>query len=102
LFHASTESPVSGIEYWGQETIDASGVAEIIMPEYFEGIAKPDNRAVLVQAQGAYVTWSDVTDGKFTVNGPANTKFSWLVKAERYGGDFEVVQDWSLNEPPGS
>ena len=90
LLHASTESPVSGIEYWGTETLDASGSATVTLPDYFEALAKPDGRVNLVWANGVALEWTAIASGAFTVTGPAGTSFSWLVKAERYGGDFEV------------
>lgn len=90
LLHGSTESPVSGIEYWGAGVTDSKGRAVIELPDYFEALAKPEGRTVLVMGRGAALDWSEIVDGRVTVSGVAGTKFSWLVKAERFGGDFDV------------
>lgn len=90
LLHGSTESPVSGIEYWGTGTVGAGGTSVITLPEYFEALAKPTNRTVIVAGNGAALAWSAIVDGKVTVSGTAGTAYSWLVKAERRGGDFAV------------
>ena len=100
LLHGATESPVSGVEYWGGGTLDATGSAVITLPEYFEALAKPDNRQVLVIGRGATVDWTDVTNGAFTVTGAAGVRFGWMVKAERYGGDFAVERQKVVWTPP--
>ncbi len=47
LVHGCTESPQSGVEYWGEATIvDHEAVVEL--PGYFEGIARPEGRQVQV------------------------------------------------------
>lgn len=92
LRHGSTESPVSGIEYWGEGVIDASGHSVVELPDYFEALAKPDGRTVFVTGRGFSADWTDIEDGKFTVTGTAGRRFSWLVKAERFGGDFVVEE----------
>jgi len=90
LQHGSTESPVSGIEYWGESLIPASGKCIVKLPAYFEALAKPEGRTVFVSGRGVAADWDDISDGKFVVRGTAGKKFSWLVKAERFGGDFPV------------
>lgn len=90
LLHGSTESPVSGVEYWGTDSVDPSGSTVITLPEYFEGLVKPDTTHVLVTGNGSMVSWTDVVQGEFTVSGTPGTEFAWLVKAERFGGDFEL------------
>lgn len=92
LRHGSTESPVSGVEYWGEETLPESGELTVTLPEYFEALTKPDNRPVLVTARGFLADWGDVEDGAFTVTGTPGGRFSWLVKAERDGADFPTVE----------
>lgn len=100
LYHGSTESPVSGIEYWGEGNVDDSGTVSVDLPEYFEALAKPDGRVVLVTGRGFAADWTDIEDGSFLVSGPANRRFSWLVKAERLGGDFELEADQILEPVP--
>jgi hypothetical protein len=90
LMHGSTESPVSGIEYWGTGVVGAKGTSQILLPKYFEALAKPGNRAVLVTSKRVGVTWTDIVNGVVEVNGPPGTEYSWLVKAERIGGDFSA------------
>jgi hypothetical protein len=90
LMHGSTESPVSGIEYWGTGVVGAKGTSQILLPKYFEALAKPGNRAVLVTSKRVGVTWTDIANGAVEVNGPPGTEYSWLVKAERIGGDFSA------------
>lgn len=93
LLHGSTESPVSGIEYWGSGVVGASGEDVFELPGYFEALAKPEGRTVFVTGKGEVRDWSDVIDGKVTVYGNPGTEYSWLVKAERFGGDFEVERE---------
>lgn len=88
LRHGATESPVSGVEYWGEETLPDCGELAVALPEYFESLTKLENRAVMVTARGFIADWGDISNGTFTVTGPPGGRFSWLVKAERYGGDF--------------
>mgnify|MGYP003396867192 CR=1 FL=1 len=92
LRHGATESPVSGVEYWGEETLPESGVLTVTLPDYFEALTKQDNRAVLVTARGFVADWGDITDGTFTVTGTPGGRFSWLVKAERTGADFVIEE----------
>ena len=92
LLHGATESPVSGIEYWGDATLDDAGKATVELPEYFDALAKPDGRTVFVTGRGFPPDWSDIDTNTFTVTGKPGGRFSWLVKAERFGGDFELEQ----------
>ncbi len=94
LVHGCTESHVHGIEYWGVGTIDETGQVEVDLPEYFEALAKERNRSVIITCidQPTPIAASAISDGAFTVAGEPGQKFSWLVKAERGGYDFEVEQ----------
>lgn len=92
LRHAATESPVSAIEYWGDQTLDERGKATVELPDYFDGLAKPHGRTVFVTGRGFPPDWSDIDTNTFTVTGKPGGRFSWLVKAERFGGDFELEQ----------
>jgi len=101
LRHGATESPVSGIEYWGEVTLSAEGEATVELPEYFEALAKPEGRTVLVTGRGFVPDWTDIDDGAFVITGEAGRRASWLVKAERFGGDFLVEErqpDWVAAE----
>lgn len=90
--HGSTESPVSGTEYWGTGSFDAVGKSIVELPAYFEALNKPENRTVQLTAVGRpYMVGADpIVNGKFTAYGKAGRDFTWTVKAERFGGDFEI------------
>jgi len=93
LRHGSTESPVSGIEYWGDEILDADGEFVVELPDYFEALAKPEGRVPFAVGRGFSADWSDISDGKFTVAGEPGGRFSWSVKAERINADFLLEEE---------
>lgn len=93
LLHGATESPVSGVEYWGCGTIGADGTDTFHLPEYYSALVKEENQCVSVNGNGAVVGWGAIIDNSVTVTGPAGTQYSWLVKAERIGGDFDVERE---------
>lgn len=93
LRHGSTESPVSGIEYWGDEVLGADGKFVVELPAYFEALAKPEGRVPFATGRGFNADWTDIEDGKFTVTGEPGGRFSWQVKAERIGGDFLLEEE---------
>lgn len=94
LRHASTESPVNGVEYWGTATLDTSGNTTVTLPSYFEALTKPGNRIVQLTAMSApaSLAYEPIANGAFIVHGPPGTPFSWLVKAERASqpGDWPI------------
>lgn len=92
LRHGATESPVSGTEYWGEGRLDQNGAARVNLPDYFDALNKPAGRTVLVTGRGYALDWSDIDANHFTVTGVPGGRFSWLVKAERFGGDFVVEE----------
>lgn len=93
LRHGSTESPVSGIEYWGNEVLDADGEFVVELPDYFDALAKSEGRVPFASGRGFNADWTDIEDGKFTVTGTPGGRFSWQVKAERIGGDFLLEEE---------
>lgn len=101
LRHASTESPVNGVEYWGEAVLDSSGNATVTLPAYFEKLTKPGNRIVQLTAQKApaSLAYQPIVNGAFSVVGPSGTPFAWLVKAERASqpGDWPI--DFNAEEP---
>ncbi|MBT2474248.1 hypothetical protein J7E68_06560, partial [Microbacterium sp. ISL-103] len=101
LRHGSTESPVSGTEYTGRVKLGADGSAVVTLPEYFEGLNKPEGRTVQLTPVGRpfAVGADDVVGGKFTVYGTAGREVFWLVKAERFGGDFALEELIPAEEP---
>jgi hypothetical protein len=100
LVHGSTESPLAGVEYWGEGTLDADGSAIIFLPEYFEALTKQQNRAILVTPKDIVdlLAVTDIYNGSFTVTGTAGQRFTWLVKAEREGADFDAVEEAPFQE----
>lgn len=91
LVHAATESPYSGIEDWGDGRLNADGFWIVVLPEYFEAIAAQDHRLVKVYSpSGAPLTWTQIHDGQFMVEGEPGVEFGWEVKARRQGYEFEV------------
>ena len=101
LLHGATESPVSGVEYWGSGALDSSGEGSFDLPEYFGALIKDGSETVAVYGNGAVVAWGPVIGNSVAVSGPAGAEFSWLVKAERVGGDFPVERDKVEWTPPG-
>jgi hypothetical protein len=97
LRHASTESPVNGVEYWGEAVLGSDGTAVVTLPAYFEALTKPGNRIVQLTAQHApaSLAYDPITGGAFTVRGVSGTPFSWLVKAERAS----QPGDWPIDFP---
>ncbi|MEU4016173.1 hypothetical protein AB0E56_13020 [Microbacterium sp. NPDC028030] len=95
LRHGSTESPVSGTEYTGRARLGADGSAVVELPEYFEGLNKPGGRTVQLTPVGRPfpVGADEVVDGKVTVYGDPGREVFWLVKAERFGGDFLLEEE---------
>lgn len=90
LRHGATESPISGTEYTGRATIGADGSVVVRLPEYFEALNKPGNRTAQITPVGAPfpVGASEIAEGALTVYGDPGRDVFWLVKAERFGGDF--------------
>lgn len=94
LYHGCTESPMSGVEYWGEAELDDRGVATVALPDYFEALTKQRNRAILVtpKDQVDILAATDIDGGHFSVTGTPNQRFTWLVKAERKDADFAIEQ----------
>lgn len=102
LRHGATESPVSGTEYTGRARLDNDGAAVVELPDYFEALNKPENRTIQITPIGRpfAVGAEEIEDGKFTAYGDAGRDVFWLVKAERYGGDFLLEE--TMPEAPQS
>lgn len=88
LVHGCTESPMAGVEYWGEAEI-FGGEAKVELPSYFESLTLIENRQVQVTPidELCMVATSRIEGGQFTIkcSGPDGTKVSWMVKAERKG-----------------
>jgi hypothetical protein len=85
LFHSFVESPDMKNIYDGVVTLDASGEAEVFLPEYFEALNK-DFRYQLTCIGGfanVYVS-KEVSGNRFTIaGGRPNLKVSWQVTGIR-------------------
>lgn len=97
LVHAATESPVAGLEYWGEDVVGEDGTTVVALPDYYEALAAADWRGVFITPYGepTLISGSKIVDGKFTVTGTPGTEFSWLAKGRRgdEAGQFEVEPD---------
>src|SRR5690606_3505161 len=94
LVHGCTESPMAGVEYWGEAEV-VGGEAVVELPSYFESLTLAENRQVQLTPvdELCMVAASRIEDGRFTIkcSGPDGTKVAWLVKAERRdAAGFEV------------
>jgi hypothetical protein len=83
LMHSCTESPWPGVEYWDTVTVGEDGAVEVVLPDYFNALYRPDlPLAVLCSGPGS--PWATrVVMGRFTVHGEPGVTVSWLVKAVR-------------------
>ena len=83
LLHSCTESPWPGVEYWDTVTVGEDGTVEVVLPDYFNALHRPDlPLAALCSGPGS--PWATrVSMGRFTVHGEPGTTVSWLVKAVR-------------------
>lgn len=95
LRHGSTESPVSGTQYHGRLTLDATGEGVVELPEYFEALNKPEGRTVQLTAVGRPfpVGADDVVDGQVKVYGDPGRDVFWTVNAERKNADFPLEEE---------
>lgn len=83
LMHSCTESPWPGVEYWDTVTVGPDGAVDVVLPDYFNALHRPDlPLAVLCSGPGS--PWATrVRMGRFTVYGVPGSAVSWLVKAVR-------------------
>jgi hypothetical protein len=109
LTHSSLEGPEICVFYRGEGQTDASGLATITLPDYFEGLTLPTGRTVqLTEIFEDDVTdlgklaASRVVDGSFRVRSEyAGQLFCWEVKAIRADvPELEVVTDAPVKVTP--
>lgn len=100
LRHGSTESPVSGTEYKGRVELDETGTGEIVLPEYFEALNKPEGRGVQLTPVGRPfpVGAEEVVNGRVTVYGDPGREMFWTVSAERKNADFLLEEEIPLEK----
>lgn len=99
--YASTESPVSGIEDRGRVTIGDDGTAEIVLPEHFTAIVKPDTDVdIILQPYGPNPAWCDPPTAEgTTVHGEPGTVVTWRAFAQRQAKGFNVVEKGTVHTP---
>lgn len=95
LVHAATESPHSGVEYWGETTLNEDGQAVVELPGYFEALTLKEGRYVSVNTcsdglRNASATYPE--DGRFTIFGGPGLRVTWLVKAIRADASDMLVE----------
>lgn len=85
LFHACSESPWDGIEYWGSVVVGPDGTAGVELPGYVEAIRRHD-APVSIQATGhrapAHVPERSAGTS-FTIKGEPGDTVDWLWKGAR-------------------
>jgi len=93
LNHYFVEGPEMRNIYDGEAVLDASGRAEVKLPDYFDAL----NRNPRVQLTGVgtreviYVP-ADVSGNRFIIGGPAGAKVYWQVTGERKDPSAEITR----------
>lgn len=86
LLHYSIESPEVLNLYRGTVVLNASGEAEVVLPEYFSAINTDFSYQLTpigAAAPNLHIK-SKISDNRFSIaGGPPNTEVSWTVYAER-------------------
>lgn len=93
LVHACLEGPENAVFYRGEGKL-VNGVAEIVLPEYFESLTRKDKRTILLTPIGEepfLLSCTRIQNGKFRVYGSKlDGEFFWEIKAIR--ADIEELQ----------
>jgi hypothetical protein len=92
LVHATLEGPEGAVYYRGSSRL-VNGRAEVVLPHYFERLARRDDRTILLTNVDGFDQIAiesqfgqKIKDGRFVVtsNNPSSTQaFDWEVKAVR-------------------
>ena len=85
LIHAATESPYDGIEYWENLTLDSSGHARWVLPDYVPRIASSKAPWVVFASDGARAVLdrSNPEEWHVDVTGAPSSTVAVLVKGAR-------------------
>jgi hypothetical protein len=84
LSHYSIESNEVLNMYRGTVTLDANGLAQIDLPDYFDaGNTNPSYQLTAIGTPTQPYVATEINNNQFTVAGTPNTKVSWAVYAER-------------------
>jgi hypothetical protein len=88
LRHSFVEGPEMLLIYKGRASLQ-EGMTTVELPGYFEGLAHPEGREIVLTCVGGYSPLyldGEIADGRFTVRsagGAADQEFSWIVYAVR-------------------
>jgi hypothetical protein len=92
LVHATVEGPEAGVFYRGTAHLH-NGRADVMLPDYFEALTRPEDRTVLLTNIGGFDRLAiekqargPIVDGRFVVisdNPNSTQEFHWEVKAVR-------------------
>jgi hypothetical protein len=91
--HAAIESPSLSNIYPGRVTLTGDTVIDIdaacnMDAVTFRAVNREESAIVMCAAQGgAAITWTTVSDGKFTISGAEGADVSWYVFATRHDPD---------------
>ena len=97
LDHSCTESPYDGIEYWEQVTLNGSGQAVWVLPDYVPAIASKKAPWIVLTGDGASARLDRSGDlWEVHVTGTPGSKVPVLVKGARM---IDADTDSETNEP---
>ncbi|UCG43572.1 MAG: hypothetical protein JSU73_02850 [candidate division WOR-3 bacterium] len=92
LNHYFVESPEMRNVYEGEAVLDATGRAEVELPDYFSAL----NRSPRVQLTGVGThevhVAEDVTGNRFAIGGKPGTRVYWMVTGERRDVSAEAIR----------
>jgi hypothetical protein len=100
LNHYFVESPDMSNLYSGSVTLDASGRADVNLPDYFDALNRnPRVQLTGVGSSDVYVA-EDISGNHFAVGGKPGTKVYWQVTGDRKDQSAEITRDLMPVEQP--
>ncbi len=101
IVHASIEGPEGAVYYRGSARLQ-HGVAKVMLPHYFEGLTRKEDRTVILTNIGGFDRIAvkksgqdKIVNGSFVVvadNPNSTQEFDWEVKAVRADGPLLVAE----------
>ncbi|MEO0079597.1 MAG: hypothetical protein ABIK44_02820 [candidate division WOR-3 bacterium] len=100
LNHYFIEGPEMLNIYRGSVVLDATGRAEVQLPDYFAALNR--NPHIQLTGVGRYEIYvvEDVKGNRFVIGGPANAKVYWFVTGERADVSAEAIRRMMPVEQP--
>jgi hypothetical protein len=100
LNHYFIEGPEMRNIYEGSVILDATGRAEVKLPDYFSALNR--NPHIQLTGVGTYEVYvaEDVKDNRFVIGGKPNTKVYWQVTGERQDVSAEATRRMMPVEQP--